>query len=764
MNEREVENLLETDLREKGWNDRVGDPNRNVYRQVPRTQEERDLLKDKNQLFPDYILYSSIEKSTPIAIIEVKSAKYKNLEEAKEQGINYAMKLNVEYLFLFNKNRYIALHVPTEKYLLVNGIEVEHMLSLEQLELFNGHRLDNEDYVVKTKSDLIILFDKVNNKLRESGVTAGIQRFTEFSNLLFLKLISELNKEHHFNLPSHLLWNAYKNYEGVNLLSYINNTVIPGLNAQFESEERTSLFTKLRISNTANLEVIIKMMDSLDFSKIDSDIKGDSFEYFIQKYNQRNNDLGEYFTPRHIVDFLVNILDPKFGEKVYDPFTGTGGMLIKSFDYMLSELQRREIYNDETLASLRKNSLHGSEISDTAKIAKMNMILTGDGHSNIIQQDTFSNPIDNLYDVIISNIPFNLDITKQQAELYPLEINSGNAAAIQHIMKAMKENTGTARAAVIVPEAILETGTYKDLREKMVKEKWLEGIISLPSNVFLPYTEAKTSILLLNGKSTPKLEKIFFYTVDNDGYTLTTRRRKIHGINDLDEFIAVYEEIKQGAIDETTERKDITFVDRKSILNNKNRSLQLFNYEDALKDGHVRLGKIIERIRILNTKGYPTASITNKTFWGLLLGQEFWGQNFASVTSETNSNYSIAEPKWLAFNPSRANIGSFGINMNDTPVAITSAYPVFKIIDSNFLPEYVYLQIMHNPIVKEDINKRSYGTVRQNLNFSDFSSVQIPIKSLEEQEQIVNSILGKMNIIKEKEIELNNILENNFTI
>lgn len=331
MNEREVENFLESILKGKGWKDTVGDSDRNVYRQHPRTKEEIEKLRDEkgNIKFPDYILYESENTKDPIAIIEVKKPNYKDLNQAKNQGLYYAKKLNAKYLFLYNKNQCKAIYVPTEEYLYIDKEEVNDILSLEELLKFEGNKLKSSSLVIRTKQDLINIFNKVNSKLRESGITVGIQRFTEFSNLLFLKLINELNDEMNYKLPANLLWNSFKNLKGETLLTYINDTVIPRLNSQFKAnEDSSSLFTKLKIKNTTNLEEIVETIDKLEFGKIDSDIKGDAFEYFIQKYNQRNNDLGEYFTPRHIVKFLVSIMEPKMLEKIYDPFCGFLGFFL----------------------------------------------------------------------------------------------------------------------------------------------------------------------------------------------------------------------------------------------------------------------------------------------------------------------------------------------------------------------------------------------------------------------------------------------------
>lgn len=765
MNEREVENFLEGILQEKGWNDKVGDTNRNVYRQTPRTKEEVESLRDEkgNITFPDYILYESDTVKRPIAIIEVKKPQYKTLIDAKEQGLGYAKKLKAEFLFLFNKNTCKAVHVPTDSYLIKDGEEVSEILSLEELLDFNGNILEAKKATIQTKQDLISIFDKVNNKLREAGITVGIQRFTEFSNLLFLKLVSELNEEMDYDLPNLALWKNFKNMKGESLLAYINDTVIPTLNDEFKSTQgEEGLFTKLKIRDTLVLEQIIETIDSLTLKNVDSDIKGDAFEYFIQKYNQRNNDLGEYFTPRHIVKFLVNVLDPKMYETNYDPFCGTGGMIITIFKHIYKSMSSKGLMTEKNLKHLRTETLFGSELSETAKIAKMNMILTGDGHSNIKQQDTFTNPVKNKYDVVITNIPFNLDINDKQIEPYPLNINSGNAAAIQHVLMSLREDSTSARAAIIVPEGVLTTGAYELLREKLVKEKWLDGIISMPSNVFLPYTEAKTSILIISGKAGRKNDDIYFYRVKNDGYTLTTRRRSLKGINDLDEFISLSQQLNgieklSGLVSD-----NFKIVSRKDILNNENKSLQSVHYHDEDKEGYIRLGTITERVKEKNTLQYPTATINNTSFWGVDLGEEYWGENFISVTSDSNVDYSVLSEKEICFNPSRANVGSFGINMSEQKVSVSKAYPVYKIISEYYLPEYVYLQIMSNTEVKEDIITRCFGTVRQSLGVNDFDKIQIPIKSLEEQEQIVNSIFSKYSNIQKLKREFADFIEQEF--
>ena len=672
----------------------------------------------------------------------------------------YAKALKAKFLFLYNANRFITYYVPSGENLFVDGIELTELLSLDNLRKFQGNKLIlNETAEIKSKSDLINVFKVANDKLREAGVNAGIARFTEFSNLLFLKLVSELNNERHYNISKPYLWETYRNMDSDVMLQYINDSVIPGLNTLFDSSEAQPLFTPLKIKNPVKLKEIVNKLDTLDLKKIDTDIKGDAFEYFIQKYNQTNNDLGEYFTPRHIVKFLNDIVKPTFGDKIYDPFCGTGGMLIVAFEKILSELRDRGSLDEHNLSTLRENTIWGSEISDTSRIAKMNMILSGDGHSNIKQQDSFSNPVSDEYNVVISNIPFNMDVNEEQAQLYEPYIKKGNSVSILHILKSLRKKINS-RASIIVPDAVLNDKSMKYLREKIVKSGQLLGIVSLPSKVFEPYTEAKTSILILGSEVNAPTENVFFFKVKNDGFTLTKRRRPLVGINDLDEFIALHEQMLKTNYNKTLKHENLFYVDRRDILFNSNNSLLLSQYHDELKDGFIRIETIMERIREKNIDRFPTASITNSEFWGMPLGEELWGENFISVTSEDNSNYSVVRKNDISFNPARANIRSFGLCKSKTPVAVSSAYPVFRLKKDyigKYLAEYVYLQIRHNPEVLEDIAERAYGTIRQSLSKDEFEKVQIPDLPIHEQEKIVSDVNSKFELYSSLKDELNTL-------
>ncbi|WP_342270971.1 class I SAM-dependent DNA methyltransferase [Candidatus Tisiphia endosymbiont of Parasteatoda lunata] len=180
-------------------------------------------------------------------------------------------------------------------------------------------------------------------------------------------------------------------------------------------------------------EEIIYEISKLNLTASDSDVNGDAFEYFLKNAYQgiKIKDLGEYFTPRNIVRTMISMVNPKIGETIYDPFCGTGGFLIVAFRY----LKIRTSFNDEMQNILRKKTIYGSEITVNARIAKMNMILFGDGHSNIKKQDTLSDYVNQKYDIVITNPPYS-----QQTRfgyLYPIQSNNGDAICALHCFEAL---------------------------------------------------------------------------------------------------------------------------------------------------------------------------------------------------------------------------------------------------------------------------------------------------------------------------------------
>lgn len=550
--EQDIRTSVDEQLKNLGWF--FKGTNRNIFQEQPREDDQKKKLKGRR---PDYVLYSSKEKyrKEPLMIIETKKPG-SNLNDALVQGNWYAEQLGAPLVFATDGVYYRTLHSKVHKPLYLNGEEIDELIrELEAIKFLQNNEVNTiSKEVIYDRQQLIHIFEEANNLLRAEGLRAGIERFGEFANILFLKLVGEiedLKEEERENskiiLDKYLRWDQWKNKKGNELLSFVNDTVLQEIGEAYKDK---NIFLPLKIKNPKVLEKIIDKLEPLNLINIDSDIKGDSFEYFLKKSTATKNDLGEYFTPRHIVKTIIKLVNPQFGERIYDPFCGTGGLLIETFKHIYNTMPR----NPQNLWILQTDTVFGNEITSTARITKMNMILIGDGHSGVQQRDSLADPdlIENKYDVVITNMPYSQK-TEYGAH-YDLPSNNGDSICIQHCIRAVNKASENGRMAIIVPEGVLFRKDMKKTREYLLDRCYLKSIISLPQGVFLPYTGVKTNILYCTDiKKRKKQEKYWYFDVKNDGYTLDNHRRKIEGETDLQKFLT-YRNI------DVQERKEILKV------------------------------------------------------------------------------------------------------------------------------------------------------------------------------------------------------------
>ena len=543
--EAETRVLIDRSLENLGWKFKGKD--KNVFFEQPRTESERKKLDGKR---PDYVLYSK-DSDKPLIIIEAKK-KGSRIDAALEQGISYARALEAPLVFATDGVFCKAFHTVANRAPILNGEEVDEFireaLALRYLATYEVNTVSPK--VQYDRKELIRIFDEANNMLRGEGLRAGIERFGEFANILFLKLISEseqIKRESGIktNFDIACSWDSIKNIPISTRIEYINKTVYEKLNNLY----KTDIFTPLQIRDTSILKEIMDKLDPLMLTDVDSDVKGDAFEYFLKASTSTKNDLGEYFTPRHIVKTMVRLVNPQIGETIYDPFCGTGGFLIESFRHIYNNMARTEA----NLKILREKTVYGNEITNTARITKMNMILAGDGHSNIKMMDSLANPVDgkstyfdekgkehhNGYDIVLANMPYSQKT--KYGNLYDLPSNSGDSICVQHCIKAVNSASENGRIALVVPEGFLFRKDLTKTREYLLENCQLQSVISLPQGVFLPYTGVKTDIIYATKvnrklKISEKRSDFWYFDVKSDGYTLDNHRRKIDTPSDLNKY------------------------------------------------------------------------------------------------------------------------------------------------------------------------------------------------------------------------------------
>ena len=281
------------------------------------------------------------------------------------------------------------------------------------------------------------------------------------------------------------------------------------------------------------LRAFLKVID--EFTYDHSERLGDAFEYLLSVLGSQG-DAGQFRTPRHIIDFIVAVIDPKKDETVLDPDCGTAGFLISSYKHILKANIDDE--GNSTLTPDEKGALatnfNGYDISpDMVRLSLVNLYLHGFVEPHIAEYDTLTSEErwNEYADVILANPPF----MSPKGGIRPhrrfsVQPKRSEVLFVDYIAEHL---TPTGRAGIIVPEGIIfqSQTAHKQLR-KMLVENYLVAVISLPAGVFQPYSGVKTSILLLDKALAQKTDRIAFFKVENDGFDLGAQRREI-AENDL---------------------------------------------------------------------------------------------------------------------------------------------------------------------------------------------------------------------------------------
>ncbi len=290
------------------------------------------------------------------------------------------------------------------------------------------------------------------------------------------------------------------------------------------------------------LRAFLKVID--EFTYDHSERLGDAFEYLLSVLGSQG-DAGQFRTPRHIIDFMVAVVDPKKNETVLDPACGTAGFLISSYKHILAANVNEDGQSTLTPDDLGRlpDNFKGYDISpDMVRLSLVNLYLHGFREPHIHEYDTLTSEDrwNEFADVILANPPF----MSPKGGIRPhnrfsVQSRRSEVLFVDYMAEHLKAN---GRAGIIVPEGIIfqSQKAYKQLR-KMLVEDYLVAVVSLPAGVFNPYSGVKTSILILDRALAKRTESIAFFKVENDGFDLGAQRRPIE-MNDL---LVVQEELTE---------------------------------------------------------------------------------------------------------------------------------------------------------------------------------------------------------------------------
>lgn len=277
---------------------------------------------------------------------------------------------------------------------------------------------------------------------------------------------------------------------------------------------------------------------------------------------------GEFYTQRHIIRAMVQVVQPKTGELVYDPCFGTAGFLGESADY----IRRSGNLSGEQIEAVQQHTFYGVELKPlTYLLGSMNMILHGIEGANLELANTLELHEQNVgeknkYDVILANPPYGGKMAQQLQTSFRVHSSATECLFLQHIMVNLAKG---GRAGVIIPEGVLfRGGPDQKVRKELLENFRVHTILSLPAGCFLPYTAVKTNVIFFDRpESGSTTENIWFYELHNDGFELSSTRKPVEG-SQIPDFLAKWENAKEGDSSWSTSIKDI--VERGYDLSAKN--------------------------------------------------------------------------------------------------------------------------------------------------------------------------------------------------
>ncbi len=503
------------------------------------------------------------------------------------------------------------------------------------------------------------------------------------------------------------------------------------------------------------LKLFLKSINEFKYDH--SERLGDAFEYLLSVLGSQG-DAGQFRTPRHIIDFIVKIVDPKKNETMLDPSSGTCGFLISGYKHIL-EQNKNKTPGDKLTPDERKklmNNVTGYDISpDMVRLSLVNLFLHGFSSPRVYEYDTLTSEErwNEYYDVVLANPPF----MSPKGGIRPhkrfgIESNRAEVLFVDYIMEHL---TPKGRAGIVVPEGIIfQSGTaYKSLRKSLV-EKYLVGVISLPSGVFQPYSGVKTSILILDKELSPKTDRIFFGKVDNDGYDLGAQRREIDK-NDLpiitNDVTNYLEGLRSG---NEIESEKLTYVYKEKILGSSDVGLSFDKY--TIKESFTSkfpIYKIGELVEIQNGFAFKSDEYCNS------------GIRVIRIKNVQKGEIIDDDPKYYPLN-STNELGQFLLQKGDILISLTGNVGRVGVVKNELLPAYLnqrvarikvvnlkikneYLFQILNTIWFENICiKNSSGVAQLNLSTKFLETIGIPVPSLEVQEEIVRELEQYQKIIE----------------
>ena len=446
------------------------------------------------------------------------------------------------------------------------------------------------------------------------GITNSIDVLEQMTYLFFMKMLDDAQQKQEatangFGLPfdyskavfkegnwhnpdtnkdvpyTSLRWNEFRKYTPEKMFDTIRFDVFTFIKNL--SDEKTSAYSRFMsdavflIQQPRTLLKVVEGINALDMN--DRDTMGDVYEYVLGKMAASGTN-GQFRSPRHIIKMMVELMQPRLDDRICDPAMGTAGFDVASAQYMKKHYET-ELLQKQNSKHFRTEMFSGFDTDPKMlRIGSMNLMLNGVDNPNVKAQDSLSNQntIENYFTLLLSNPPFSgtLDYEVVNPSLLTLTHTKKTELLFMSLFIRMLELGG--RCASIVPDGVL-FGTSKAhiaLRKELVDNQHLQAIISMPSGVFKPYAGVSTAIIIFTKTNSQSTDKVWFYDMKADGFSLDDKRNEIQD-NDIPDIISRFHNLDAEA---TRTRKDQSFFVSAQEIRDNDYSLAINKYKEVERE------------------------------------------------------------------------------------------------------------------------------------------------------------------------------------
>ena len=451
--------------------------------------------------------------------------------------------------------------------------------------------------------------DRIWDAFWSGGISNPLEVIEQLTYLLFIKRLDDLQtlkerKASRIGQPiaspiftadqRTLRWSVFKEMgDAATLYDTVANQVFPfirnlggaGGDSTYAQHMKDARFT---IPTPALLAKVVDMVSDIPMD--DRDTKGDLYEYMLGKIASAGQN-GQFRTPRHIIKLMVEMMAPTAADTLCDPACGSAGFLVAAAEYLQQHHQAAIYATPESTRRFNEDTFHGFDFDSTMlRIGSMNMLLHGIDNPRIENRDSLSQShagVEDRFSLILANPPFagSLDYESTAKDLLAIVKTKKTELLFLALFLRLLKNGG--RAAVIVPDGVLfgSSRAHKTLRQMLVEDHKLDGIVSMPSGVFRPYAGVSTAILLFTKTSSGGTDGVWFYDMQADGYSLDDKRNPLPQGHEHDNIpdIRLRWTLRDGA-EKTRFRTEQSFVVPKEEIAANGYDLSINRYKEVVHE------------------------------------------------------------------------------------------------------------------------------------------------------------------------------------